>query len=138
MFISHAARKVIHPNVTIILTWCSVSTWGAPLTSISLMSGVTLARVDIVSLNTIQSWWNYNNSIRNITYSKKIFLLPHVEGGHYEEIDCLLHHCGLMPHPLLTIFLSEYGLNVAKITILDVQSIMVFSSQERQVKGSLH
>ena len=55
MFISHAARKVIHPMVTIILTWCSVSTWGAPLTSISLMSGVTLARVDIVSLNSIQS-----------------------------------------------------------------------------------
>ena len=104
MFISQAARKVIHPIVINSLTWCSVSTWGAPLTSISLMSGVTLARVDIVSLNTIQS------EISLIP--KNIILLPHVEGGHYEEVDCLLHHCGLMPHPQLIIFLCEYGLQV--------------------------
>ena len=52
-FISQAARKVTHPMVIIILTWCAVSTWGAPFTSISLMLGVILARVDTVSLKTI-------------------------------------------------------------------------------------
>ena len=53
----------------------------------------------------------YKSLIRNIiqTYS----YLPHVEGGHYEEIDCLLHHCGLVPHPLLILFiLCEYWLKV--------------------------
>ena len=53
------------------------------------------------------------NSIREIKkLNKNIFLLPHVEGGHYEEVDCLFHRCGLMPHPLLSIFLCEYGLKV--------------------------
>ena len=54
-----AARKEIHPMMIIILTWCSVSTWGRPLTSISFMLGVTLARVDIVSLKN--SYLNLSN-----------------------------------------------------------------------------
>ena len=91
--------------VIIILTWYSVNTWGAPLTSISLMLGVTLARVDIVSLNTIN---------RNSIQLKVV--LPQVECGHYEEVYSLLNHSGLMPHSfLLSIFLCEYWLKIELI-----------------------
>ena len=41
--------------------------------------------------------------------------LPRVKGDHYEEIYCLLYHCGLMPHPLLSFFLFEYRLKVELI-----------------------
>ena len=38
-------------------------------------------------------------------------ILPQVEDGHYEEIDSLLYHRALMPHPLLqSLFLCEYWL----------------------------
>ena len=77
------------------------------MTSISLMSGVTLARVDIVSLKT--------NLLSETVAIKRDSYLPHVKGGHYEEIDRLLYHCGLMPHPLLSYFLFEYRLKVELI-----------------------
>ena len=56
--------------VIIILTWYSVSTWGAPLTSISLMLGVILARVDIVSLKTIYFLYKHFYLENNLTPSR--------------------------------------------------------------------
>ena len=55
----------------------------------------------------------YKSFISNIFHHNSY--LPHVEGGHYEEIDPLLHHCGLMPHPLMSFFLREYGLKIKLI-----------------------
>ena len=85
---THAARKVSHPMVIIILTWYSVSLCSRPLTSISLMWGVILSRVAIVSLHQ-----------KDVSFSllKNEFSLPQVERGHYQEVNGLLDHSGLMP-----------------------------------------
>ena len=70
------------------------------------MLGVILARVDIVSLKF--------TSFTDIFICK--IILPQVEDGHYEEVDSLLYHCALMPHPLLqSLFRFEYWLQVKLI-----------------------